>query len=135
MAKDDRTYLIVDDAPRVRQTLQSYLEDLEVPPDRINIAEDGDAALTTFREEKPDVVFMDISMPGVDGEEATQTMLTEEPDTKVVVVTGKTRDDEQATRLVSLGAFAFVSKPFRRDDIRGVLQDIDTDESGAGRIQ
>lgn len=135
VSKRGRSYLIVDDAPRVREVLQAYLQDLDISEKQIDVASNGDEALEVFRERQPDVVFMDISMPGMDGEEVTQTMLTEEPTTKVIVVTGKSREDEKATRLVSLGAFDFINKPFHREDIRTVLKNIQTEDSGADRIQ
>lgn len=130
-----RTYLVVDDAPTIRRTLQGYLEQEGAAAEDIFVASDGKEGLELFRNEEPDIVFLDIAMPGVDGEQAAQAMLTEDPMTKIVVITGKTRADEQAERLISMGAFAFLEKPVRRSDIERVLRDIDTEEGRGGRIK
>lgn len=130
-----RTYLVVDDAPTIRRTLQGYLEQEGAAAEDIHVAGDGKEGLELFRNNEPDIVFLDIAMPGVDGEQAAQAMLTEDPMTKIVVITGKTRTDEQAERLISMGAFAFLEKPVRRSDIERVLRDIDTEEGRGGRIK
>lgn len=131
----DRAYLIVDDAPTIRRTLQGYLQHEGAHDEDIHVAADGEEGLELFRENEPDIVFMDIAMPGVDGEQAAQAMLTEDPMVKIVVITGKVRSDEQAERLISMGAFAFLEKPVRRSDIERVLQEIDTEEGRGGRIK
>lgn len=135
MPSTARSYLVVDDAPTIRRTIQGYLEDQGAASDEIQLAGDGEEGLEIFRKQSPDVVFMDIAMPGVDGEQATQAMLTEDPDTKIVVITGKTRSDEQSERLISMGAFAFLEKPIRRRDIEKVLQEIAAEEGRGGRIK
>lgn len=131
----NRAYLIVDDAPTIRRTLQGYLKQEGAHDDDIHVAADGEEGLDLFREHEPDIIFMDIAMPGVDGEQAAQAMLTEDPMVKIVVITGKVRSDEQAERLISMGAFAFLEKPVRRGDIERVLQEIDTEEGRGGRIK
>lgn len=128
-------YLIVDDAPTVRMMLQRMLQEEGVDTDHVLVADSGEEALELFRTHDPHVVFMDIHMPGMDGEQAASTILLEDPMTKLVVVTGSTRDDEEVRRLISLGAYEFLAKPIRREDIRNILRLIEAEEGRTGRIK
>lgn len=129
------TFLIVDDAPPVRLTLERMLRQQEIAEDRIHSADSGEEALEVFRAERPEVVFMDVRMPGMGGEQTASTMLMEAPETKIVVITGETRDDEQVKRLISLGAFEVIEKPIRAAEIREVLRIIEEESGRAGRIK
>lgn len=78
--------VLVDDHPLVRAGLRALLDgepDLEVVAE----AADGERALDVCREHRPDVVLMDLSMPGVGGVEATRHLVGERPDVHVVVLT------------------------------------------------
>lgn len=130
-----QTYLIADDSPTVQLTLQKMLEAQGVPEDSIHVAKDGEQALELFREHEPDVVFMDIDMPGMGGEQAASTMMMERPLCKVVVVTGATRQDEQVKRLISLGAYEFLEKPIRQNEIRELFSLMASEEGRTGRIR
>lgn len=131
----DESFLIVDDAPTVRLTLERMLRQQDISENRIHSADSGEEALEVFRAEDPDVVFMDVRMPGMDGEQTASTMLMEAPQTKIVVITGETRDTEQVKRLISLGAFEFIEKPIRVAEIREVLRIIEEESGRAGRIK
>lgn len=135
MAPVPETYLIADDSPTVQLTLKKMLENQGVPEDKIQVAEDGETALELFREHEPDVVFMDIDMPGIGGEQAASTMMMERPMCKIVVVTGATRDDEQVKRLISLGAYEFLEKPIRHAEIRSLFSLMADEDGRAGRIR
>ncbi|TMK95805.1 MAG: response regulator transcription factor [Actinobacteria bacterium] len=78
--------LIADDHAVVRQGLRLFLDvlpDMEV----VGEAEDGAAAIERARELRPDVVVMDVVMPGLDGVEATKALREEELDVKVTAAT------------------------------------------------
>ncbi len=100
--------LIADDHALVRSALKSLLEaqpDLEV----VGEAEDGAAALECCRRLAPDVVIMDLAMPGRGGINATDDLRREMPGTKVLVLT--MHDDDAYLRLARLaGAAGFVLK-------------------------
>ena len=100
--------LIADDHALVRSGLRALLEaqpDIEV----IGEAEDGVAVVESSRKLAPDVVVMDLTMPGRGGVKATEDLRRECPQTKVVVLT--MHDDEAYVRLARLaGASGFVLK-------------------------
>ncbi|GAB3198564.1 response regulator [Geodermatophilus arenarius] len=100
--------LLVDDEPLVRVGLSMVLEsqeDLTV----VGQAGDGAGAVALARELRPDVVVMDVRMPGVDGVEATRRIVAEDLPSRVLVLT--TFDlDEHAFAALRAGASAFLLK-------------------------
>ena len=94
--------LVVDDHAVVRDGLERILnhpDDMQV----FGAAADGAAALALAERERPDVVLMDLSMPGMDGVDATRSLTTAQPDVKVVVLTSF---GDQRRILDALGAGA-----------------------------
>lgn len=109
------TVLLVDDHPVVREGLRGMLsaeDDLTV------VAEAGGAAeaVAAVRAHEPDVVLMDLRMPGGDGVEATARVLVQRPQTRVVVLT--TYDtDADILRAVEAGAAGYLLKDASRHDL------------------
>jgi DNA-binding NarL/FixJ family response regulator len=100
--------LVVDDHEMVRAGLAALLgrfDDLEL----VGSAPDGSAAITMARELLPDVVLMDLSMPGVDGVEATRAIVTDSPGIRVVVLT-TFADRTHVTGAIDAGAVGFLLK-------------------------
>jgi two-component system nitrate/nitrite response regulator NarL len=100
--------LVADDHPVVRKGLQSLL----AKPGHLKIvgeACDGDEALRKTRELKPDVVLMDISMPGINGLAVTEMLRKEAPDTKVLILSVHNNRD-YIFRVIQAGAHGYVSK-------------------------
>jgi DNA-binding NarL/FixJ family response regulator len=102
------TVMLVDDHKMVRTGLAALFEtasDLRV----ISQASDGADALVQARTYRPDVVVMDLYMPGMDGVEATKRMLAELPGTRVVVLTACS-DEQRLADAMAAGAVGYVSK-------------------------
>ena len=100
--------LIADDHSVVRiglATLLGYKKDLTV----VGEAENGEEALAATRKLKPDVVIMDLVMPGLNGVEATKAIRTELPDTKVLILTSF-GSSEDAARAIAAGASGVIMK-------------------------
>lgn len=100
--------LVVDDHDLVRSGIARLLDDakgIEV----IGEAECGEDAVKLCRELGPDVVLMDISMPGIGGLEATKKVLRANPDIKVIAVTA-CDDGPFASRFLQAGAAGFMGK-------------------------
>lgn len=78
--------LVVDDDPTIRRTLTVLLEAADGFA-CVGVAEDGRLALERYLATRPDVVIMDLQMPGLDGIEATRELLQEEPGARILAVT------------------------------------------------
>ena len=112
--------VVVDDQAAVRDGLATLL-DLEPRISVVAQAADGAAALEAVAAQRPDVVLMDLHMPGVDGIEATARITREHPHTKVVVLTTYA-DDASIHGALQAGALGYLTKDSGRDDIaRAIL--------------
>lgn len=100
--------LVVDDHDLVRTGITRMLSDID-GLQVVGQAESGEEALKAARDLKPDVVLMDVKMPGIGGLEATRKMLRSHPDVKVVVVT-VCEEDPFPTRLLQAGAAGYLTK-------------------------
>lgn len=112
--------LLVDDDPLVRSGLALMLggaSDVEVAGE----AGDGDAACALARRLRPDVVLMDIRMPGTDGLEATEA-LRAAPDPPEVIILTTFDTDEHVLRALRAGAAGFLLKDTRPEEIVGALR-------------
>jgi DNA-binding NarL/FixJ family response regulator len=112
--------LLADDHPVVRRglaALLSTLEDFEVVAE----AEDGEAAVRETQLTKPDVVLMDVRMPGLDGVEATRRIRKAVPETAVLVLT---MYDEDATVFTAMraGAQGYLLKGAEQDEIADAIR-------------
>ncbi len=120
-ARATPTVLVVDDQAPIRKALRMMLEGLSQPC-RILEATDGDSALALARSERPDLVLLDIVLPGsgVSGVLACQE-LCKDSRTKVVIVSGEASDSIVGACL-SLGAVEYVRKPFSVPDFQEKLE-------------
>ena len=115
-----RKVLIVDDAVVDRQNLEKILS---AAGHRVLLAESGEQALVRARDDRPDLILMDVNMPDLDGF-ATTRRLKAEPATKdipVVFVTGKNQKADIAWGRM-LGAKGYVSKPYTPEQILGQIE-------------
>lgn len=100
--------LVVDDHDLVRTGITRMLADIE-GLQVVGEAGSGEESLLKARELKPDVVLMDIKMPGIGGLEATRKLMRSHPEIKVVAVT-VCEDDPFPTRLLQAGAAGYLTK-------------------------
>ena len=112
--------LVVDDAPADLKNLQRILSDAGWI---VSTASSGTQALDVIRSDRPDLIFMDINMPGLDGFSVTR-QLNQSPETKgipVIFVTGK---DQKADRVFAqmLGAKGYVTKPYTADQLLAQIE-------------
>jgi NarL family two-component system response regulator LiaR len=109
------TVLIADDHQVVRQGLRAFLE---AQPDLAVVAEagSGEAAVRAAQEHVPDVVLMDLIMPGMDGIEATRQLKNASPRTQIVVLTSY-HQDEHIFPALRAGAISYVLKDVAMDEL------------------
>lgn len=79
--------LIVDDTLFIRETIKRMLEDAELDVEIVGEADNGEDAIALYREKRPDLVTMDITMPNKNGLDATKEICTEFPDAKIIMIT------------------------------------------------
>ncbi len=99
--------LIIDDEAIMRESIAVYLEDSGYA---VSEAADGQAGLERFATLKPDLVLLDLRMPGMDGLEVLSEIGQSDPDVPVIVVTGA-GGMQDAVAALRLGAFDFIAKP------------------------
>ncbi len=116
-----KTILVVDDKASVRILVQDYLR---ADGFRVCAAENGRAALFTARQEKPDLILLDIMMPEMDGYEFVKTYRKESA-TPIILLTARLEESDKVLGL-ELGADDYVTKPFGMRElaarIRAVLR-------------
>jgi len=113
--------LIVDDHEIVREGLQTLLaeeSDFEV----VGMTGDGAVAVTLAEAKTPDVVLMDLLMPGLDGIEATRRILSNNPAARVLVLTTYA-DDQHVREAIQAGAIGYLLKDVLKADLLRALRD------------
>ena len=105
--------LIAEDEAIIRLDLKEMLE--EEGFDVVGEASDGDAAIRLAREREPDLVIMDVKMPGMDGLTAAEK-ITEEELSAVLILTAFSQKD-LVQRAAEAGAIGYLVKPFQKSDL------------------
>ncbi|GMV50095.1 sigma-54-dependent Fis family transcriptional regulator [Nitrospirales bacterium NOB] len=108
--------LLVDDEPRVRASLKTVLE----PTYDILEAADAAEGLQVFKKDTPNLVLLDVVLPGTDGLAALQSMRAEDHSVPVIMLTG-TKSVKTAVDAMKLGAADYLSKPFDVEELRIVV--------------
>lgn len=113
--------LIVDDAMFMRYTIKKALQSGGYS----NFIEAGDVqdAVSLYNEHKPDLVTMDITMPGKSGIEGLQELIKIDPQAKVVMVSAAGQKPKVIEAL-KMGARHFVVKPFKEDELVKIIHSV-----------
>ena len=113
--------MTVDDSAAILTIIAAYLEDSEF--EVIAAERDGVMAVERFAQERPDIVLLDLIMPGQAGMETLERILAIDPDAFVVIVSSLGTEDAVHECLTS-GARSFLQKPFTRDDFIDFMRDL-----------
>ena len=103
----DKTALVVEDDKSVSQLIRLYLAQAGY---KVIAAEDGLNGLRMALEESPDIVLLDLNLPGMDGIDVCRNV-REESEVPIIMITARVEEDDRLTGL-DLGADDYVSKPF-----------------------
>ncbi len=105
--------LVIDDEPFITKSLKQHLEKENL---EVLTAESGEEGLEVFRSEIPDIVLLDLNMPGMSGIETLEAMRKINNEVVIIIITAH-GDIETAVSAIKLGAHDFVEKPFELDRI------------------
>ena len=124
--------LVVDDEPSMLRYLQTVLE---LDSYRVSTASNGLEAVDKVQRDSPDLVLLDMVMPGADGLETLQRIREARPSTKVVMLSC-VRDTRKVAQAMRLGAQDYLSKPVQKEEmdevLRFCLENTDPAAPGAG---
>lgn len=124
-----KTVLVVDDEPNMVLSLEFLMKDAGY---EVRTASDGEAALAAVEESLPDLLLLDVVMPGRDGYDVCQTIRANPAwnDVRIVMLTAKSRAvDKRKGR--ELGADAYLTKPFSTDDLMAQVATVMKGTGGA----
>jgi len=107
----EATVLGVDDDDTVQETLRRFLDSKGYD---VHTADNGEEALEALERVAPDVMLLDIRMPGMDGLEVLQRVEEEGLEVGVIMISGQA-DEETARRTLEQGAADYITKPFDLD--------------------
>jgi DNA-binding response OmpR family regulator len=111
--------LLVDDEQEFVETMADRLKMRDLDARTVY---DGEAALSVVKKEEPDVIVLDLKMPGIDGIETLRRIKKAYPKVEVIILTGHgSEKDEETAR--SLGAFDYVTKPVDLDNLVPRIRD------------
>ena len=117
---DRISVLMVDDHRLVRQGLQDFLElqdDLEI----VGEASSGEEGVQLAQDILPDVVLMDLVLPGIDGVEATRRIKAVSPSTQIIVLTSFT-DDDKVFPAIKAGAISYLLKDVQPEELARAIR-------------
>lgn len=119
MATDTLRVMVVDDSPIIARKISMMMEMLGYQV--VKTAENGLEAIAAYREHRPDLVTMDITMPEMDGIEATRFIRREFPDANIVMVTSHGQE-KMVLDALKAGAKGYVLKPFQQQRLVAVIE-------------
>ena len=115
--------LLVDDQKLFSDNLKLMLETLTEDIKVTGIASDGEEAVNMVEETKPDMILMDVRMPGMDGVKATEILSRKYPEIKIVMLT-TFLDDSYVNDALQYGAYGYILKNIRSEDLIASLRAI-----------
>lgn len=116
--------LIVDDEKNIASSLKDILNDEGY---EVSVAGDGLGALEMIQSDPPDLVLLDIWLPGMDGIEVLKTVKTYHPEIEVLIMSGHGTIDT-AVQATKLGAYDFIEKPFSLDQLTQSVESVFKDK-------
>jgi len=114
-----RTVMIVDDSMIMTQKLSVIVRDLGHQV--VRVCKDGAEALRDYPLVKPDVVTMDITMPGIDGIETMTGIMEANPQARVIMVTSHGQE-AMVVRALEAGALGYVLKPVTKERLSAMIE-------------
>lgn len=111
--------LVVDDEVKMCAVVKKYLEFLEY---EVDVAYDGDQALTKARDSNPSCILLDVRMPILSGYEVLKTLKSEMHESEIIMTTAVSSMD-LAEECIKQGAYGYLMKPIKFDDLGKMIQE------------
>ena len=125
---DKARILVVDDQQEILESLEGILSD---EGHEVMVAQDGQEALHLVQSDSPDVVFLDIWIPGIDGMQTLKAIKRISPECSVIMMSGH-GTIETAVKAIKLGATDYLEKPLNLEDVLHLVQTAVTSRSSGG---
>jgi two-component system invasion response regulator UvrY len=124
--------LLVDDHQLVRTGIRRLLDDC-ADLNVVGEADSGEAALRLAREQHPDVILMDVNMPGIGGLEATRKLLRIDPQVRIIALTVHV-DEPYPSRLLEAGALGYLTKDCNEAEIIKAIRTVSRGQRYIGAV-
>ena len=122
--------LIVDDEKSIRRSLEMFLEKKGYT---VLTAEDGEKGLLILENERPEMLILDIRLPGMDGLEVLRTVRARQPAVGVIMITAF-HDMDTTIQAMKLGAYEYIHKPIDVDELEIVIEKVAGNIKLSGRL-
>lgn len=121
----DMNVLIVDDSPMIRKWITRSLSQIGFAPDQLKEACNGQEALRILKDEKIELVLLDLHMPIMDGETFTRVVRTDPKFSELEIVIVSTESNEaRLGELRNLGITNSLRKPFEPDQLQAIVKQV-----------
>lgn len=110
--------MVVDDSRVIYAEMEKMLRDTDI--EIVKFCRSGEEAIAAYESVRPDLVTMDIIMPGIDGLEACEELLRRWPDARVLMVSSLGYDDTMG-HAADIGARGFLIKPFEKESLTDAI--------------
>ena len=117
---DHLKILVVDDEPTICSMMNFFLTRIGYEVRTVNT---GDDAITAFDEDPPDMVLLDVSMPGMRGIDVLQIIKTRKADCGVIMLSAY-GDDQTIQEAIDMGAYCYIQKPMELMDLKKRLEEL-----------
>lgn len=128
------TILVVDDEKKIARLVRDYMENAGF---RVVLAHDGQTALAQFRHEQPDLIVLDLNLPGLNGIDVARAV-RQEHNTPIIMLTARVEETDRIIGL-ELGADDYVTKPFSPRElvarVRAVLRRFGDNEPASALLR
>lgn len=114
-------YLITDDSIMARKMTHKTLKEFINEEDEVFLAQNGQEGVEIYKEHKPDLCFMDLTMPVIDGFEATKMIKEFDPKAKIIIITADVQPKSKE-KAKECGAIGFINKPIDANKMGKKLQ-------------
>lgn len=115
--------LIADDEPLERKAIKHIIDEKQLPILLVGVAENGIEAVELSKKLQPEIVIIDIKMPGMDGLAAMRKILENNPETIIIIFSAYDKF-EYAQKGIELGAYQYLLKPVSSDRVAKLIYDV-----------